>query len=318
MASVIVPGAPVLVFAHMALLPQQPLQQPVRLEQSCHGTGPPAGRGPGHRPKGVPTLRASSVGRSNSALGGPPEPQGEALGAPSARPAGTTASVSVAMLLMMWVGRCFPVRMPSAWMIRSVVGVVLHQVNSEVVEGPDPRFFKAPGVERERDEPAREAALASRQAHKELEEATFPGRSGPRTQTQAKAQHGSNRAVPRTPSAFAAGRQRSPMVVCAEVGVAPPALRRSRQPAPRFFKPHPPLLRVDVPLSPIRSCRCPMTQAKVHVPITSANAIGILSTFVAATVQCRPTHPPATCPFPKPRLSSKGGTSTGIKLLAPI
>ena len=29
---------------------------------------------------------------SNSALGGPPEPQGEALGAPSARPAGTTAS----------------------------------------------------------------------------------------------------------------------------------------------------------------------------------------------------------------------------------
>ena len=48
------------------------------------------------------------------------------------------------MLLMMWVesSRCFPVRMPSAWMIRSVVSwesqpatVVLHQANSEVVEG---------------------------------------------------------------------------------------------------------------------------------------------------------------------------------------
>ena len=43
------------------------------------------------------------------------------------------------MLLMMWVeSRCFPVRIPSAWMIRSVVSgqpatVVLHQANSEVV-----------------------------------------------------------------------------------------------------------------------------------------------------------------------------------------
>ena len=108
-------------------------------QQSCHGTGPPAGRGPGHRPKGVadpppcgrPRSGSPRLLPSNSALGGPPEPQGEALGAPSARPAGNNrivsqnrpSRVSVAMLLMMWVesSRCFPVRMPSAWMIRSVV-----------------------------------------------------------------------------------------------------------------------------------------------------------------------------------------------------
>ena len=52
--------------------------------------------------------------------------------------------------------------------------------------------------------------------------------------------------------------------------------------------------------------------------ITSANPTGILSTFVAATVQCRPTRPPATCPLPKLRLSCRGGRSTGIKLLTPM
>ena len=43
-----------------------------------------------------------------------------------------------------------------------------------------------------------------------------------------------------------------------------------------------------------RSCDCP-------VPPDSST--GNLSTSKAATVRCRPTHPPATCPLPKLRLS---------------
>ena len=53
-----------------------------RVEQRRAEDPPPCGR-----PRSGPRLLPS-----NSALGGPPEPQGEALGAPSARPAGTTAS----------------------------------------------------------------------------------------------------------------------------------------------------------------------------------------------------------------------------------
>ena len=80
---VIVPGAPVLVFAHMALLPQQPLQQPVLLQ-----LGSSRAMEPVHQPVGVPgtdrkaspTLPRAGVLSgsprllpSNSALGGPPE-----------------------------------------------------------------------------------------------------------------------------------------------------------------------------------------------------------------------------------------------------
>ena len=46
---VIVPGAPVLVFAHMALLPQQPLQQPVLLQ-----LGSSRAMEPVHQPVEVP------------------------------------------------------------------------------------------------------------------------------------------------------------------------------------------------------------------------------------------------------------------------
>ena len=101
---IIVPRAPVPVFAHMALLPQQPLQQPVLLQLGSSRATEPVHQPvevPGTDRKASPTLPRVGVLvvgvsprllPSNSAPGGPPEPQGEALGAPSARPAGTTAS----------------------------------------------------------------------------------------------------------------------------------------------------------------------------------------------------------------------------------
>ena len=68
--------------------------------------------------KASPTLpRILVVVASSSSFksGGLPEPQGEALGAPSARPAGTTASSHRTPPRAWWFpSRCFPVR--SAWM----------------------------------------------------------------------------------------------------------------------------------------------------------------------------------------------------------
>ena len=152
-----VPWAPVLVSLptwHCSRSSRSSTRTPPAGQQSCHGTGPLAGRGPGHRPKGVadppPCGRPRRPPRFFLIIG-PRRPgtPGRSLGASQRKAPGPTASshrrrsrVSVAMLLMMWLesSRCFPVRMPSAWMIRSVVSwrqqatVVLHQANSEVVE----------------------------------------------------------------------------------------------------------------------------------------------------------------------------------------
>ena len=81
--------------------------------------------------------------------------------------------------------------------------------------------------ERKRDV-AREAALASRQAHKELEEA-YRKETAAHKETKESAQHGPR---DRHRAVRAAGRQRSRVVVCAEIGAPPPALRRSCQPGP--------------------------------------------------------------------------------------
>ena len=100
---IIVPRAPVPVFAHMALLPQQPLQQPVLLQLGSSRATEPVHQPvevPGTDRKASPTLPRAGVlvvGRlvfflqiaPQEAL---PEPLGEALGVPGARPAGTTAS----------------------------------------------------------------------------------------------------------------------------------------------------------------------------------------------------------------------------------
>ena len=61
---VIVPGAPVLVFAHMALLPQQPLQQPVLLQLGSSRAMEPVHQPvevPGTDRKASPTLPRAGV-----------------------------------------------------------------------------------------------------------------------------------------------------------------------------------------------------------------------------------------------------------------
>ena len=74
---------------------------------------------------------------------------------------------------------------------------------------------------------AREAALASRQVHKELEEA-YRKETTVHKETKDLLQHGPR---DRHRAIRADGRQRSRVLVCAEIR-APPALRRSCQPGP--------------------------------------------------------------------------------------
>ena len=109
-------SSPLWCLHHMCNCSSSRLSQPVRGAAVRPWSPPPAGRGPGHRPKGVDPPPSGSPRRLRLQIE-------EALGSGcSQRKAGKHRIVSHEMwrCCLNWVRRCFPVPYAQVWMIRSV------------------------------------------------------------------------------------------------------------------------------------------------------------------------------------------------------